>query len=224
MSHGVELQTSFTYGRSIDTGSAVDHGDQFSNSISSLPWYDLKSIRGPSDFNVTRTLVINLTWQLPSPKLFSGPAAWITNGWELGGIYKASDGTPFTATFGTGGDPQGLNNSDDWAFPNRLTGPGCRRSPIRGIPTTTSRPSVSRSRPRLLRSSPLRRRVQLGPAPRRCPVGAPPAVFESPGQCRSQHSDRTGISNLDFSVSRTTMSGGFRRISTCSSGRNFSIS
>jgi hypothetical protein len=32
---------------------------------------------------------------------------------------------PFTATFGTGGDPQGLNSSDDWAFPNRLTGPGC---------------------------------------------------------------------------------------------------
>jgi hypothetical protein len=125
MSHGVQFQTSFTWGRSIDSGSAVDHGDQFGNSISSLPWYDLKSVRGPSDFNISRTLVISATWQVPSLKSFSGPAAWITNGWQVGGIYKASDGVPFTATYGTGADPQGLNNSDDWAFPNRLTGPGC---------------------------------------------------------------------------------------------------
>jgi hypothetical protein len=125
MSHGVELQGSFTWGKSIDTGSATGHGDQFSNSISSLPWYDLKLVRGLSDFNIGRTLVINGTWQVPSPKSLSGLAAWITGGWQLGGIYKASDGVPFTATFGTDGDPQGLNSSDPWAFPDRLVGPGC---------------------------------------------------------------------------------------------------
>jgi hypothetical protein len=91
-----------------------------------LPWYDLKSVRGLSDFNIGRTFVISGTWQVPSPKWFSGPAAWITNGWELGGIYKLIDGVPFTATFGTDGDPQGLNSSDPYAFPNRLTGPGCQ--------------------------------------------------------------------------------------------------
>ncbi len=32
---------------------------------------------------------------------------------------------PFTATWGTDGDPQGLNSSDPWAFPDRLTTPGC---------------------------------------------------------------------------------------------------
>jgi len=32
---------------------------------------------------------------------------------------------PWTPTWGTGGDPQGINNSDDYAFPNRLNGPGC---------------------------------------------------------------------------------------------------
>ena len=78
-----------------------------------------------SDFNIARTLVIDVTWQFPSLRSASGAAGWITNGWELGAIYKVSDGVPFTATFGTGGDPQGLNSSDDWAFPNRLTGPGC---------------------------------------------------------------------------------------------------
>jgi hypothetical protein len=125
MSHGVQLQGSFTWGKSIDNSSSTPAVDTFSNSVASLPWYDLKSVRGLSDYNIGRTLVINGTWQVPSPKSFSGPAAWITNGWELGGIYKLSDGVPFTATFGTDGDPQGLNSSDPWDFPNRLAGPGC---------------------------------------------------------------------------------------------------
>jgi hypothetical protein len=125
MSHGVQFQTSFTWGKSIDTGSAAGHGDQFSNSLSSLPFYDLRALRSLSDFNIGRTLVVSANWQIPSPKSLSGPAAWIANGWELGGIYKVSDGVPFTATWGTDGDPQGLNNGDPWAFPNRLTGSGC---------------------------------------------------------------------------------------------------
>src|SRR6202140_3619061 len=125
MSHGVQFQTSFTWGKSMDTGSAAGHGDQFSNSISSLPSYDLGSLRARSDFDIKRTLVVSLNWQIPSPKSFSGPASWIASGWEVGGIFKVSDGVPFTATWATGGDPQGLLNSDDWAFPNRLNTPGC---------------------------------------------------------------------------------------------------
>jgi len=125
MSRGVQFQTSFTLGKSLDTGSAAGHGDQFSNSISSLPYYDLRALRARSDFDIKRTLVVSLNWQVPSPKSISGPAAWIANGWELGGIFKVSDGVPFTATWATGGDPQGLRNSDDWAFPNVLSTQGC---------------------------------------------------------------------------------------------------
>ena len=125
MSHGVQFQTSYTWGKSMDTGSAAGHGDQFSNSISSLPAYDLRLLRARSDFDIKRTLVVSVNWQLPSAKSLTGPAAWIANGWELGTIFKVSDGVPFTATWATGGDPQGLLNSDDWAFPNRLNTPGC---------------------------------------------------------------------------------------------------
>jgi hypothetical protein len=125
MSHGVQFQTSFTWGKSMDAGSAAGHGDQFSNSISSLPYYDLRALRTRSDFDIKRNLVVSLNWQIPSPKSFSGPAAWIANGWEVGTIFKVSDGVPFTATWATGGDPQGLLNSDDWAFPNVLSTPGC---------------------------------------------------------------------------------------------------
>src|SRR6202790_1949134 len=126
MSHGLEFQGSFTWGKSIDNSSGSIPGDTFSNGLSSLPWYDLKSIRGLSDFDVRRTLVLSGSWQVPRPKSWTGPAAWVTSGWELGAIFKANDGVPFTATFGTDGDPQGLNSSDPWAFPNRLGGPGCQ--------------------------------------------------------------------------------------------------
>jgi hypothetical protein len=126
MSHGLQLQGSFTWGKSIDTGSGSIAGDTFSNGLSSLPWYDLGSNRALSDFDIRRTVVLSATWQVPGPKSLSGPAAWITSGWELGAIFKANDGVPFTATWGTDGDPQGLGSGDPWAFPNRLTGPGCQ--------------------------------------------------------------------------------------------------
>jgi Carboxypeptidase regulatory-like domain/TonB dependent receptor-like, beta-barrel/TonB-dependent Receptor Plug Domain len=125
MAHGIQVQTSFTWGRSIDTSSSSGVGDTFSNSIASPLWFDMKAERGLSDFNVSKTLVINGTWEVPIKKSLKGPASWVANGWELGVIFKASDGVPFTPTFGTDGDPQGLNSSDPWAFPNRLGGSGC---------------------------------------------------------------------------------------------------
>jgi hypothetical protein len=126
MSHGLQFQTSYTWGKSIDTGSSSVVGDTFANSLPSPLWFDLRLNRGLSDYNVGRTLVINGTWQVPQLNSVSGPAAWVMNGWQLGAIFKANDGVPFTATFGTNGDPLGLNGSDTWDFPNRLSGPGCK--------------------------------------------------------------------------------------------------
>ena len=125
MSHGLQLQTSYTWGKSIDNSSATVNGDQFSNSIASLFWVNPKLTRAVSDFNIGRTLVINGMWQLPKINALTGPVSWLVNGWELGAIFKVSDGVPFTATFGTNGDPVGLNSSDPWSYPNRVTGPGC---------------------------------------------------------------------------------------------------
>jgi hypothetical protein len=86
----------------------------------------MKLTRGLSDFNVGRTLVVNGTWEVPTAKSFTGPARWVTDGWELGLILTVSDGVPFTATWGTGSDPANTLSSDDFAYPNRLGGPGCK--------------------------------------------------------------------------------------------------
>jgi hypothetical protein len=126
LSHGLQLQGTYTWGKSIDTSSASVAGDTFGNSISSLPWFDLRISRGLSDFNVGHTLVVNGSWELPTPKSFSSPAQWALGGWQLGLIFTASDGVPFSPTWGTGSDPQFTLSSDDWAFPNRLGGSGCK--------------------------------------------------------------------------------------------------
>jgi hypothetical protein len=125
MSHGFQVQGAFTLSKSIDTSSATLAGDAFGNSISSLNWFDPTLSRGLSDFNVGRTLVINGTWEIPTAKSFTGPARWLSDGWQLGLIFTATDGVPFTPTWGTGNDPANTLSSDDYAYPNRLGGPGC---------------------------------------------------------------------------------------------------
>ena len=136
MSHGFQVQGTFTWAKSIDTSSATVAGDAFGNSISSLNWFDLKLTRGLSDFNVGRTFVVNGTWDVPSPKSWTGIGHWLASGWELGLIFTASDGVPFTPTYGTGGDPANTNSSDDFAFPNRLRGPGCGTAVNPGNPSS----------------------------------------------------------------------------------------
>jgi hypothetical protein len=124
LSHGLEMQGSFTWGKSIDTGSSTIAGDQFSNSPSSLPFYfDPRLRRGQSDFNLGKNLVLSGTWQVPRSSSLSGFAGWAINGWQLGGVLEASSGAPFTVL--VGGDPLGLNNTDPFAYPDRSAGPGC---------------------------------------------------------------------------------------------------
>jgi hypothetical protein len=125
MSHGVRVQGAFTWAKSMDTDSATLAGDQFGNSIQSLDWFDQKLSRSLSDFNVGRTLVVNAIWEVPGLKSSMSVANWATNGWQIGGIFKASDGIPFTATFGSNGDVLGKKSSNTFDYPNRLGGSGC---------------------------------------------------------------------------------------------------
>src|SRR5206468_8448964 len=80
MSHGFQMQGTFTWGKSIDTSSATVAGDAFGNSISSLTWFDPRVSRGVSDYNIGRTFVLNGTWEVPAPKSLSGPVRWFSDG------------------------------------------------------------------------------------------------------------------------------------------------
>lgn len=124
--HGLSGQVSYTWGRSIDTASGSTDGDQFRNGLSSMFFFDPRLRLGPSDFNQTHVLVLNYTWEIPGRKALTGIAGWAANGWELGGIFSASTGVPFTMTIAP--DPLGMNSTDAYSYPNIV--PGC--NPVHG--------------------------------------------------------------------------------------------
>jgi TonB dependent receptor len=122
MSHGLQAEVSFTWSKTMDTTSGSFAGDNFAGDLNpTIPWWDLKLIRGLSDFNVGRNLVVNFLWQVPTPASFHGPVGFIAKGWELGGILSLSDGVPFWP-FSIAGDFSGQLMSEPYIIPDRVTG------------------------------------------------------------------------------------------------------
>ena len=122
------LEVSYTWGKSIDTSSGSLVGDEYTNSISSPLWFNPRLNRGLSDFNVAQNLEVNYTWEIGTPKWASGSKAWLLGGWQIGGVFEASTGVPFTPGFG--GDALGVKSTDpNIDVPNLIAGPGCS-SPV----------------------------------------------------------------------------------------------
>ena len=123
VSRGVELHAAYTWGKSIDTLSATAADDAFPNGLFNQLFFDQRNTRGLSDFNVAQAFVLSFTWELPKPAQSPRALAWAASGWQLGGVYKASSGQPFTPILG--GDPAGQKLDETSQLPNRLAGPGC---------------------------------------------------------------------------------------------------
>ncbi len=121
--HGLEVQPSYTWGKSIDDGSATIAADQFANSAVNLPWWNYRLNRAVSDFNIAQNLSLHFTWTLPNPKIRFRAVNQLTSGWQTGGTYQAGTGAPFTLLMG--GDPLGQKNNPAFDPPDRLSGPGC---------------------------------------------------------------------------------------------------
>jgi hypothetical protein len=124
MSHGLQMEVSFTWQKSMDTSSGSFAGDNYSsNPTAATPWWDLSIIKGLSDFNVGRNLTVNWLWNIPTPASFSGPAGWIARGWGVGGLVEISDGSPIWPLTGLGSDPLGQINQEPMSIPDLA--PGC---------------------------------------------------------------------------------------------------
>jgi hypothetical protein len=124
ISHGVDFHAAYTWGKSIDTLSATVADDAFPNGLFNQLFFDQRTSRGLSDFNVAQTFVLSFTWELPNPAWNSRVPKWAASGWQLGGLYKASSGQPFTPILG--GDPAGMKLDETSEPPNRLGGSACR--------------------------------------------------------------------------------------------------
>ncbi len=125
MSHGFQVQGSYTWSRAIDEGDGTGPSDPYLNSLADLFYFAPQYGKGPSDFNVTQNLAINYIWNIPNAISLNGPEAWMAHGWQLGGIFVANTGLPFTPLIG--GDPLGTNaGTDSIAYPDRLRGSSCQ--------------------------------------------------------------------------------------------------
>jgi len=124
MSHGFQVEGSYTWSKAVDGGDGAIASDSFLNSIPSLLYFLPKYRRGPSDFDVRHNLTVNYIWQIPARKSFAGPLGYISRGWQVGGIVEVRSGLPFTPLIG--GDPLGTGlTSATFAYPDRVAGPGC---------------------------------------------------------------------------------------------------
>jgi len=121
LGHGVEFHAAYTWGKSIDTLSATESDDAFPNGLLNQLFFDQRTSRGLSDFDVGQNLVVDITWELPSPAWRSKTANWALGGWQLVGLYKASSGQPFTPILG--GDPVGTKLDETGEHPDLV--PGC---------------------------------------------------------------------------------------------------
>jgi carboxypeptidase family protein len=139
LSHGVQFHGAYTWSKSIDTLSATVADDAFPNGLMNPLFFDQRTSRGLSDFNVGQNFVVNLTWEAPAPKTGSRLTRWALSGWQWGGIYKASGGQPFTPILG--GDPLGTKLDETNEPPNRVAGPGCESLVNSGNPNQYIKPS-----------------------------------------------------------------------------------
>jgi hypothetical protein len=133
VSHGFQFHGAYTWGKSIDTLSATEADDAFPNGLFNQLFFDQRTTRGLSDFNVAQTLVLSFTWEVPGPAKDSKHPSWALGGWQLGGLYKLSTGQPFTPILG--GDAVGMKLDQTSEPPDRLAGPGCQTLTNPGNPT-----------------------------------------------------------------------------------------
>jgi outer membrane receptor protein involved in Fe transport len=129
MSHGFQVQGSYTWSKCLDSGSGGLIGDPYANSLSSLMFFNRGGRHGLCDFNIAQNFVVNYLWQPAAPKFGGAITEHVLGGWEFGGVVVVSTGSPFTVLIA--GDPLGQNSTDPFAFASRVAGPGCG-NPVTG--------------------------------------------------------------------------------------------
>jgi hypothetical protein len=130
MGHGGPgIQTSYTWGKSIDDTSQVIGGTGSTGAVASgfsQNPYDTHAEKGPSAFDVTNSFGLSLAQDLhmDSAQLLRPISRKVTGGWELLSISSISSGSPFTVFSGiqqTGAGSNGVDRPNQIAPPHLST-------------------------------------------------------------------------------------------------------
>jgi hypothetical protein len=114
MSHGLQVDLSYTFSKSMDLGSDTERScvQCGSNAESTFSWivnaFRPRENYGVSDFDTTHLITANWVWKLPvgSGQEFAANSSRLVNafigGWQLSGLTRWTSGLPFTVMAGNG--------------------------------------------------------------------------------------------------------------------------
>jgi hypothetical protein len=99
-SNGLAYQVSYTFSKTIDTGSDGWYGVEGWSVENPYSYNNDRSVAG---YDLTHVLSVNLLWELPIGKgkaltTHNGVLDYIIGGWQVNGIFSARSGQPYTIT------------------------------------------------------------------------------------------------------------------------------
>lgn len=132
LDHGFALQAAYTFSKNLDQGSATFSDNEYLNTAGPSYAFIPSLQNGVSDFNITHNFVLNGTWTIPTPSSYEGAKRVMLSGWELGGIFDAHTGMPFTVKLTSDQAFTGnsrVGSSAGGQRPDFNPGPGCSTNP-----------------------------------------------------------------------------------------------
>lgn len=96
---GVTVTTNYTYAHSTDNTSSTFTDGQSNGDVGGVAYFDPYNHaldHGNSDFDVKHRVSTSLIWAIPYASHTSGFTRAALDGWEIGALFSASTGTPFT--------------------------------------------------------------------------------------------------------------------------------
>jgi len=125
-SHGVTFQGVYVWSKNIDVGSSeVNRSDNFNN-VDAPYGFMPRLERGVADWDVPHHFAANFVWDLPNVSTQSAVPRFLLSGWELGGIFTAQSGMPFSATIGADQARTGTGaGNTNGQRPDYNPAPGC---------------------------------------------------------------------------------------------------
>lgn len=147
--NGLHSIVNYTFGKSTDISSGyfnVENGPGGGSTVQN--YYDPRSARGVSGYDITHFLSWLTVYELPAGKgkkwLPSGPGSWILGNWQLNYILSARSGQPYSLT--VNGDVANLKGSaaniGNYARPN-IVGDPFQAGPVAANPDPLCQKTIS---------------------------------------------------------------------------------
>ena len=137
MSHGLTFQGTYTWSKNIDNASTFFSQNETLNSADSGYIFDPRINRGVSSFDVPHSAAIHLVWEVPSAASLTGVPKFLLAGWQLGGIFTAQSGSPFSVGLAADWARTGTSTrqATSGERPDFNPAPGCTPNVVTGDPS-----------------------------------------------------------------------------------------